>query len=77
MTHRQLPQQFSKTTEHLFAAYEHLWEAKGDIEEKMGQPYWNVARGALMSILTASMEMDDPSIKGKLRTITKPQPCHE
>lgn len=72
MTANQLPAHLSPEAHALFRAYQEVWNIEEAIRRRMGEPYWQVARAGIYSLLEAIVCMDDPEIGKKLKATTKP-----
>lgn len=71
MTH-ELPAHLSPEAHALFRAYQEVWNIEEAIRRRMGEPYWQVARAGIYSLLEAILCMDDPEIGKKLKPTKKP-----
>lgn len=68
----QLPAHLSPEAHALFRAYQEVWNIEEAIRRRMGEPYWQVARAGIYSLLEAIVCMDDPEIGKKLKATTRP-----
>lgn len=68
MNYLELPPHLSPEAHALFRAYQEVWETKAQIIDRMGEPYWQVARAAIYSVLEAIVCMDDPELGKRMKT---------
>lgn len=68
----ELPAHLSPEAHALFRAYQEVWNIEEAIRRRMGEPYWQVARAGIYSLLEAIVSMDDPEIGKKLKATTRP-----
>lgn len=61
-----LPERFSPEAHALFSAYKKLYKVEKSVSERVGKPYWDLARAAVYSILTAIVSLDDPEASKNL-----------
>ena len=62
-----LSDRFSPEAQALFKAYQEVWNIKGAIIERIGEPYWQLCRASVYSLLEAIVCMDDPESGKKLK----------
>jgi hypothetical protein len=67
-----LPEHLSPEAHALFRAYQEVWNIEEAIRRRMGEPYWQVCRAGIYSLLEAIVCMDDPEIGKKLKTTIRP-----
>jgi hypothetical protein len=67
-----LPEHLSPEAHALFRAYQEVWNIEEAIRRRMGEPYWQVARAGIYSLLEAIVCMDDPEIGQKLKAKKRP-----
>lgn len=65
-----LPNHLSSEAHALFRAYQEVWSIYEPITQRLGEPYWQVARAGIYSILEAVVMLDDPEIGRQLKTNT-------
>ena len=62
-----LSDRFSPEAQALFRAYQEVWSIKETIIERVGEPYWQLCRASLYSLLEAIVCIDDPELGKKLK----------
>jgi hypothetical protein len=64
----ELPNHLSPEAHSLFRAYQEIWDAKEAIFNRMGEPYWQLCRASIYSLLKAIICMDDPELGNKIKS---------
>jgi hypothetical protein len=65
-----LPERFSPEAHALFRAYQEVWNIKEPIMTRMGEPYWQLCRASIYSLLEAIIKIDNQTLnKNEHRTI--------
>jgi hypothetical protein len=67
-----LPEHLSPEAHALFRAYQEVWNIEDQIRRRMGEPYWQVCRAGIYSLLEAIVCMDDPELGQNLKTTKRP-----
>ena len=73
MNELHLPNHMSSEAHALFRAYQEVWSIYEPISQRLGEPYWQVARAGIYSILEAVIILDDPELGRRLKTKTTNQ----